>query len=162
MISPERFRSALRTWTTGVAVLTLIDGDAVRGITVSSFTSVSLEPPLVLVCIDRRARIHDVLVRAARFCANVLAASQREIADHFAGRGAGAAPRFDVTRHGTPCLAHGLGWLEVVPESAIEAGDHTIVLGRVEDAHRAAEGEPLLYREGRYCDCGFELATAVR
>jgi len=151
-VTADRFRQAMRRWATGVSVLTLRDGNEVRGITISSFTSVSLEPPLVLACIDRRARIHDAVLRCARFAISVLAAGQDALADRFAGRpGAVAAPvRFAFTPRGTPYLPVGLAWFDCSRVAAHEAGDHTIIIARVNEARVAGGCEPLLYVDGGY------------
>ena len=88
-ISPELFRGVMRRWTSGVTVATLRVGEEVRGITMSSFISVSLDPPLVLISIDKRARSHELALRAGRYCVHLLAEDQRLLSDRFASHDAG-------------------------------------------------------------------------
>ncbi len=146
------YRIAMRSWATGVAVLTLTAEGETRGITVNSFTSVSLHPPLILVCIARRSRIHDVLLRASRFCINVLASDQQDLADHFAGRGSDDTHRltYDVSRRATPVLPGCLAHLDCALVAAHAAGDHTIVVAAVEEVEIGGGEDPLLYFGGRY------------
>ncbi len=146
------FRTAMRAWATGVAVLTLETEGDVRGITVNSFTSVSLHPPLILVCIARHARIHDALLRASRFCVNVLSRDQQDLADHFAGRGRDGTTRLshDVSRGATPVLRGCLAHLDCALVAAHAAGDHTIVVAAVEAVGAGDREDPLLFFGGRY------------
>lgn len=127
------------------------DGDRqdVHGITVNAFMSVSLDPPLVAVAIDRTARAHDALLTADRFAVSVLAFEQRLLSDQFAGR---AVPRQAdpfVSFDGFPVVAGALAHLVCRAHRALEAGDHTIFLGQVE-ALRYDGDDPLVYFGGRY------------
>lgn len=123
-------RSCLGRFATGVVVVTFDAGAGRRGITVNSFTSVSMEPPLVLVAVAKRARAHDAL-RGTPFCVNVLGAEQEAVARQFAGTGeevAVWAP--DVA---TPRLAGVIAHLECRPWRDYDGGDHTLFLGEVAD-----------------------------
>jgi flavin reductase (DIM6/NTAB) family NADH-FMN oxidoreductase RutF len=119
--------------------------------TVSAFSSVSLEPPLVLICIEKTASVHDALTRAAAFVVNILSAKQEQIArrfsivdiDRFEGVG------FSRTRNGIAVLDDVLGIIECNRVALHEAGDHTVIVGEVE-ATRAENGSPLLYYRGGY------------
>jgi flavin reductase (DIM6/NTAB) family NADH-FMN oxidoreductase RutF len=162
-VSQEGFRRAMGCFATGVTVITVDDDGKVEGMTANAFSSVSLNPLLVLVCVDREARTHAHLHARKRFGVNVLSEEQRAIADYYARpdrtheraeQESGA--RFDRTAHGTPVLRGSLAYLECRIQTVQEAGDHTIFIAEVEDA-LANEGEPLLYFRGEYRKIGPEL-----
>jgi flavin reductase (DIM6/NTAB) family NADH-FMN oxidoreductase RutF len=143
------FRRTLGMFATGVTVLTCRSGDQVHGMTVNAFMSVSLRPPLVLVSIDRRARMSNLLHEGTRFAVNVLEAGQAQLSDHFAGRAAGdVEPRFELV-HDTPLVEGALAHLVARIVRSYWGGDHSLFLGQVEYA-RYGEGEPLLFHGGRY------------
>lgn len=149
------FREALGSFATGVTVVTMTaprGGGApaeVFGITVSSFMSVSLEPPLVAVSIDHRARAHATLLAAERFGVSILGEGQAHLSDQFAGRPVAnpEAPFEELS--GFPVLRGAVAQLVLWREDALRAGDHTIFVGRVE-ALRRFGGEPLLYFRSAY------------
>lgn len=144
------FRRTLGMFATGVTVLTTRHGDSVHGMTVNAFTSVSLRPPLVLVSIDRRARMCNLLHEGIRFGVNVLEAGQAALSDHFAGRAAEGEeePRFELV-HDTPLVEGALAHLVARVVRSYWGGDHSLFLGQVLYA-RYGEGEPLLFHGGRY------------
>lgn len=155
-ISQAQFRKALGSFATGVTVITVDYGGQVHGMTANAFASVSLEPLLILVCVDHKARTHAHLHARQRFGINVLAENQRAISEYYARptpthqqaeREAGA--RFDRTAHGTPVLHGALTYIECRLHTAQEAGDHTIFIAEVEDVV-VREGDPLLYFRGKY------------
>jgi flavin reductase (DIM6/NTAB) family NADH-FMN oxidoreductase RutF len=159
-VTPEDFRKALGCFATGVTVITVDHEGAVHGMTANAFTSVSLDPLLVLVCVDRRARTHTHLHAKKRFGVNVLSEDQKTISEYYARaaqdhqqaeREAGA--RFDRTAHGTPVLHGALAYLECHLHSAQDAGDHTIFIAEVEEVV-VREGDPLLYYRGQYRKIG--------
>jgi flavin reductase (DIM6/NTAB) family NADH-FMN oxidoreductase RutF len=152
----EDFRRAMGLFATGVTVVTVESEGRVEGMTANAFTSVSLEPLLVLICVDRKARTHAHLHARRRFGINVLAEEQRKISEHYAQpdrdpsraeQEAGA--KFDFTSHGTPVLSGGLAYLECSLQSTQEAGDHTIFIADVDDIVIRG-GKPLLYFEAGY------------
>jgi flavin reductase (DIM6/NTAB) family NADH-FMN oxidoreductase RutF len=152
----DTFRRALSHFATGVTVVTAIHGPAdPHGMTANAFASVSLDPLLVLVCIGRTARTHALLGEHKRFCVNVLARHQEAWARHFALPQQDPVVteqlgiRFALTRQGTPMLPDTLAQLDCQLVNAIEAGDHTIFLGEVEQIEVGA-GEPLIFYRGRY------------
>jgi flavin reductase (DIM6/NTAB) family NADH-FMN oxidoreductase RutF len=162
-VSQEEFRRAMGCFATGVTVITVDDAGTVEGMTANAFTSVSLNPLLVLVCVDRQARTHAHLHARKRFGVNVLSEGQRTIADYYARpdrthdraeQESGA--RFDRTVQGTPVLHGALVYLECRLQTAQEAGDHTIFIAEVEDVS-VWEGEPLLYFRGEYHKIGPEF-----
>lgn len=146
------FRRALGCFVTGVTVVTTRapHGDP-YGFTANSFTSVSLDPPLVLVCVGREVENLDVYLRCSRFAINVLGDSQRAISDRFAtehpDRFAGVRWREGV--HGLPVLDGCIASLECATWRRIEAGDHTILMGRVLECEDS-NSRPLAYWRGRY------------
>ena len=151
-VSPSRFRQLLGRFATGVTVVTTRDaGGQEVGMTASSLSSVSLVPPLVSVCIDRSADLHDVLAAAPQYVVNILAGHQEELSRRFATR---AEQRFEGvgrwhTPDGLPVLEGTLGHLECVPEARHDAGDHSIFVGRVVGGE-TAPGLPLVYFRGGY------------
>lgn len=153
----KQLRRTFGTFATGVTVVT-VGGDDCRGMTANSFTAVSLDPPLVLVCVGRDAVMHRSLAHAETFSVSVLAADQEAVARHFANssRPAGRGQFETVdwlagTATGTPLIAGALAHLECVKERLYDGGDHTIFVGRVLAAGRtAAAGTPLLFHGGRF------------
>lgn len=136
---------------TGVTVITARSGEETRGMTANAVTSVSLEPLLLLVCIDRRARMAGLIVEAERFAVNILRADQEPLSRHFAGRpDPDLAPHFDELA-GAPILAESMASLVCAIDRVLDGGDHLIVLGRVEALRRADDSSgPLLYYHGKY------------
>jgi flavin reductase (DIM6/NTAB) family NADH-FMN oxidoreductase RutF len=143
------FRRTLGMFATGVTVLTTRIGETVHGMTANAFTSVSLRPPLVLVSIDRRARMNNLMHEGTRFAVNVLEAGQIALSDHFGGRETdGQEARFELV-HDTPLVEGALAHLVCRVVRSYWGGDHSLFLGQVEYA-RYGEGEPLLFHGGRY------------
>ena len=155
-VSPAEFRKALGCFATGVTVITVdYEGD-VQGMTANAFTSVSLDPQLILVCVDHRAKTHAHLHAKKRFGVNILAADQRRISEYYASpvrthdqAEQVASARFDRTKHGTPVLHGALAYLECKLQTAQDAGDHTIFIAEVEEVV-VRDGNPLLYFHGQY------------
>jgi len=151
------FRRALGSFATGVAVVTAQDSAGThRGITVNSFSSVSLEPPLILFCLDRAALSFDCFSAAEHFAVNVLSAEQHELSVRFstatADKWDGVA--YDLWPGDLPVLCDCLANLVCRRESLYEGGDHVIVVGRVERLHTAGEGDPLIYFQSSYRSLG--------
>lgn len=161
--SQLEFRQAMACFATGVTVVTVANDDKVEGMTANAFASVSLDPLLVLICVDHKARTHAHLHARKRFGVNVLSEGQRRISEHYAladrdpGRAESeAGAHFDHTQHGTPVLQGALAYLECRLQSTQDAGDHTIFIAEVEDVV-VREGKPLLYFQSRYQTIGTEL-----
>jgi len=159
-VTQAEFRKALGSFATGVTVITVDHDGEVHGMTANAFTAVSLDPLLVLVCVDHRARTHAHLHAKKRFGVNVLAEDQRAISEYYAlpaethqhaEQEAGA--RFDRTAHGTPALHGALAYLECRLHTAQDAGDHTIFIAEVEDVV-VRGGDPLLFFRGGYRGIG--------
>jgi flavin reductase (DIM6/NTAB) family NADH-FMN oxidoreductase RutF len=152
MIDPATFRSVLGRFASGVTVVTARDAAGTdHGMTASAFCSVSLEPPLVLVCIEQTADMHAVLAHASELAVNILASGQEALSRHFAEP---ADDRFDgigYTRGttGAALLEGTLAAIECTIVARYPAGDHTIVVGEVIAATANLE-RPLLYYRGGY------------
>lgn len=144
------YRRALGAFATGVCVVTADTPQGPMGITVNSFTSVSLEPRLILWCLDERSERWGAFAAAERFAVHVLPASDQNTAARFA-RGVAmlAAEEFVRTGEGPPCLPEALARFECVAHDRIQMGDHMIVVGRVQ-AFTHADGDALTFWRGRY------------
>ena len=153
MVSEEQFKAALGCLASGVTIVTTVDeGGNPVGLTVTAFTSVSLKPPLVLVCIDRGANTHAWFALQSRFVVNILGETQDRISSLFASKSVQnrfAEIAFKPNKHRIPVIDGCLATLECVVENLYDGGDHTIFVGAVLDA-TAKEGKPLLYYGGRY------------
>jgi flavin reductase (DIM6/NTAB) family NADH-FMN oxidoreductase RutF len=153
------FRKAMGCFATGVTIITIDQDGEVHGMTANAFTAVSLDPVLVLVCVDHRARTHAQLHARKRFGVNVLSCEQQAISEYYAGSAEAhqhpetAGARFERTAHGTPVLQGALAYLECRLHSAQPAGDHTIFIAEVEHVE-VRKGDPLLYFRSRYRDIG--------
>ena len=153
-VSADEFRRACGRFATGVTVATVLDGEgAPHGLTVSSFTSVSLDPPLVLICLGHAVTMIDAFRAASHFGINVLSAEQREISDRFARKG---CDRFDALRWergatGVPLLPGAIAQIECATSQRVTSGDHDIFVGRMVRAN-VMEGDPLLYYSSGYHD----------
>ena len=144
------FRRTLGMFATGVTIITTEVGGQVHGMTANAFMSVSLQPPLVLISVDRRARLHSLLHEGARYGISVLADEQERLSDHFAGRIRGEEPeaRFEVV-HETPLVDGAVAHLVAKVVRSYWGGDHSLFLGQVEYA-RYGQGRPLLFHGGKY------------
>lgn len=144
---PWTFRRVCGTFATGVAVLTSGSTGPVAGLTVNSFTSVSLEPPLILVCVHNESRTLPALRRTGAFAVNILASDQEEVCRNFAGRRAHGMAEVGIRRGrtGVPILSDALAYLDCRLEREVYGGDHTIILGEVLDLGVQRHDEPLVF-----------------
>jgi flavin reductase (DIM6/NTAB) family NADH-FMN oxidoreductase RutF len=151
-VAPQAFLRACAQFSTGVAIATVLDRKgSPHGMTVNSFTSVSLEPPLVLVCIDHKARIREHFLARDIFAINILRENQQALSTHFARP---ADDRFGSVEWfpgetGAPLIPEALATLECIAVQRLESGDHTILIGEVVSAIRH-EGRPLIYFSSVY------------
>ncbi len=148
----SQFRRACAQWATGIAVVTVMDESQVpHGMTVNSFTSVSLNPPLILVCIDHRAAILPSLSAGRNVAVNILAEDQIELSSRFATKTEDRFENLDFTisSAGNLLLRDTLATFECTIAQSIEAGDHQIILAAVENAEYR-EARPLLYFNSAY------------
>jgi len=157
-ISAADFRTAMGHFVTGVTVVTsLARGRTPVGTTANAVTSLSLDPPLVLVCFDLTSLTLQAIREHGAFAVNVLAEPQRDLSANFARRGFGAA--WDGVPHrpgrtGSPHLHGVLAVLDCTVESRLPGGDHEIIVGRVREVEVASAGAPLVYWRGRYASLG--------
>jgi flavin reductase (DIM6/NTAB) family NADH-FMN oxidoreductase RutF len=156
VIPPEEFRKIAGSWLTGVAVVTTVDGAGKpHGMTMNAVTSLSLEPPQFLICIDRRARTLDAIRESACFCINYLNEDQEEIANVFARRGGDrfAKLEYETGETGAPVLKGTIAHVECRLRAVHPGGDHGIVVGNAVYGG-AREGYPLVYFRGAYRKAG--------
>ncbi len=152
-VDPDTFRSVLGRFASGITVVTSRDAhDKDCGMTVNAFCSVSLVPPLVLICVDHVASMHHALLRASHFAVNILAAHQEPISRRFSGPD--EHKRFDGVGYtrgltGVALLDDALAHIECRRVAQHDAGDHTVIIGEVETA-AAHTDRPLLYYRGGY------------
>jgi flavin reductase (DIM6/NTAB) family NADH-FMN oxidoreductase RutF len=150
-VGNTEFRRAMGCFATGVAVVTTLDDAAPRGLTVNSITSVSLNPPLILVCVDHTSESYNGFLTSRVFAVNFLALDQRDVAQYFARK---AADKFSGISYetgitGAPLLAGIVAYMECMLEAQYPGGDHTIFVGRVVASHIYG-GEPLVFFRGKY------------
>ncbi len=150
-IDPKLFREVMGGFATGVAIVTTKDRDALHGMTVNSFTSVSLDPTLILVCFAKDARTMQAVRSRGAFVVNILEQRQEVLSDRFARRGEDHFEGIDVRMNGhdLPVLPGGLGHLVCDVETIYSGGDHDVVVGRVLHAE-ARTGMPLIFFRGQY------------
>jgi flavin reductase (DIM6/NTAB) family NADH-FMN oxidoreductase RutF len=154
VIDPVLMRSAMGQFATGVTVITtMTPSGAPAGCTVSAFCSVSLDPPLVLVCVGKGRLTHDALAHGPGYAVNILRADQTGLAKSFARQGDDrfAGVQYTAGRHGIPLLDGAIAQVECDLHAVLDGGDHAIVLGLVRDLN-VTEGEPLLYSQGAFLD----------
>jgi flavin reductase (DIM6/NTAB) family NADH-FMN oxidoreductase RutF len=141
-------RKTLGMFATGVTVITALKDEQVHGMTANAFMSVSLEPPLVLISVDRRTKMCGFLHEGMHYGVSVLCATQAALSDRFAGRSSEEEPRFALVKD-TPLVEGALAHFVARVERSYWGGDHSLFLGRVEYA-RQNPGTPLLFHGGRY------------
>src|SRR6478736_7898822 len=166
MVDPTTFRDVMAQWPSGVTVVTTLVDGAWHGMTASSFSSVSLDPPLVSVCLDRRLYSHGLISSSGVFGINVLAKDQAEVARVFAGMVPGVEDRFageswTTAETGTPLLDSALGWLDCRVVHEYPGGDHTIFVGEVVAGHAAPRTAPLLFHSRSWGQFADVLPTAA-
>lgn len=158
-ISPDAFKSIMRHVPTGVTIVTTEYEGKQRGLTANAFASVSLDPPLVLVCVNRTASSHDYITKSGIFCVNLLAVEQVDLAQRFASRSADdrfAGIPFSKGASGSPVLERVLAYIDCRLLAAHEAGSHTIFIGEVLGCG-SRHGKPLGYFDGDYRDFGHSI-----
>ncbi|GGJ53961.1 flavin reductase family protein [Deinococcus roseus] len=147
-IDPQHFRASLGRFPSGVTVISCKQEGQVYGMTASAFVSVSMEPPLVLVSVANKARMHAHLLAAETFGISVLSQEQAHWSNHFAGKLHDQEPEF-AEWDGVPVLEGALVNLVLKKDKAIEAGDHTLFLGEITHT-RYTDQDALLYFRGQY------------
>jgi flavin reductase (DIM6/NTAB) family NADH-FMN oxidoreductase RutF len=153
VLDPRGFRHALGRFATGVVVVTAAYEGREHGMTANAFTSVSLDPPLVLVCIGNRARMSGLLEQGMEYGISILSHTQCEISQCFAGRGQPSIPIAFSWRRGVPFIADACAHFLCRLSDARVAGDHTLFIGAVEEFTLSQE-EPLIFHRGGYSVLG--------
>ena len=150
--SSTDFRTALGSFATGVTVVTTMGAGHGYGMTVNAFSSVSLDPPLVLFCPAKTSRAWPLIQRAGFFCVNLLSHDQLELSNGFATKGTDkfAGVTWRPSETGAPLLEGVLGWVDCTVYAVHEAGDHYLVVGRVMDLGVEDAPHPLLFYKGQY------------
>ena len=148
---PAAFRSILRSAAAAVTVITTREGGSAHGMTATAFSSVSAEPPTILVVLNRSTRTHPKVAAAGRFVVNILTEEQEWLGQRFAGKLDDQFEGVDTfeTEHRIPVLDGALAHLECVTVRTMDVGTHTIFVGEVVNGS-ASQAEPLLYHDGRF------------
>jgi flavin reductase (DIM6/NTAB) family NADH-FMN oxidoreductase RutF len=153
-LDPEQLRHAMRAWTTGVAVVTALHDGQQYGMTVNSFTSISLEPPLISVALRQLTHTHDLVVNSNEFSVTILSSYQKELSDRFAGK-TQIHDRFDGVSTETlvipaPLLKGGMAFFNCRVVNALPVGENTLFVAEVIAARGEGEGIPLVYHNRVY------------
>lgn len=151
-VSPEEFRNSLSRFASGVTVVTTRDAaGTLHGLTVSAFASVSLDPPMVLICIEKATYSHDAFVESGIFAVNMLAAEQQALSDHFASplEDKFEGVKITMSEHDLPHLEGSLCSLDCTVKQSYDGGDHTIFVAEI-DRTTLGEGDPLVYFRSSY------------
>jgi flavin reductase (DIM6/NTAB) family NADH-FMN oxidoreductase RutF len=159
----ESLRAAMRTYPTGVTIVTTIVDTIPHAFTANAFTSVSLDPPSILICVNRKAKSHALISRAGIFCINILTLDQRSLATHFARTGDDA--QFDgiewtARTGGSPRLPGSLAWIDCAVTEEHSVSTHTIFVGNVVEGY-CTDGRPLGYVAGEFHDFGIEVTNTT-
>ncbi|HXH09666.1 MAG TPA: flavin reductase family protein [Alphaproteobacteria bacterium] len=154
-LTKEEYRRLIGCFATGVTVITAARGEEVRGMTANAVTSLSLEPLLLLVCVDKRTITHQFLEEAQHFAVNILAEDQEQVSRALASRDSEDARRLIGYRYrpgqtGAPILEDCLAYVECRITEVISGGDHSIFIGQVESGEIMRDVPPLLFFRGKY------------
>ncbi len=154
-LDSNTLRMTMRQWATGVTVVTSALGEARGGMTVSSFTSVALEPPTVLVCLNKSTYTHDLVSKSGVYAVSMLASEQEALSNRFAGMEQDVTDRFTglklaYAETGSPLLPDALAWLDCRVHSTMDTPTHTIYVAEVVYAHVNPDAAPLIYHNRGY------------
>jgi flavin reductase (DIM6/NTAB) family NADH-FMN oxidoreductase RutF len=154
-LDPEELRSTMRAWTSGVTIVSAAHAGEQHGMTVSSFTSVSLEPPLIIISLQDTTRTRELVYHAQAFGVTILAADQEVISNHFAGRNSGSENRMaevetETLVTGAPLIKGGLAYIDCRVKQSIDVGPNTLFVGEVVAARTRRESQPLVYHDRQY------------
>ena len=152
---PLEFRSVIGHFATGVTVITTAAGEELQGMTANAVTSLSLDPVMMLICVDKGSHTHRLLDEGGVFTVNILAAHQEEVSRLFAKKappetGTLRGQRFTLGVTGAPILEDCLAYLECRVAGVLDGGDHSIFLGEVVEGRVASEGRPLIFYRAAY------------
>ena len=155
----DDFKNALASWASGVSVVTTNQDGMLYGLTVSSFSSLSMDPPLVLVCLNKANRLPEMIETSGGFAVSILARTQEEASNYFASRGREPTQEFTEvegfwTESGIPVVEGAAAWIVCELHQRLDQGDHIIVVGKVLEAVSHDDREPLLYWRRGYRGVG--------
>jgi flavin reductase (DIM6/NTAB) family NADH-FMN oxidoreductase RutF len=155
ILDPEQLRQSMRAWVSGVTIVTASHAGELHGMTVSSFTSVALEPPLIIISLQTASRTQNLVSQAKAFAVTILAEGQQELSDRFAGRVADAEDRLagletETLATGAPFIKGGLAYLDCRVMQSISMGTNTLFLAEVVAARGNGAGQPLVYHDRKY------------
>jgi flavin reductase (DIM6/NTAB) family NADH-FMN oxidoreductase RutF len=154
-LDPEQLRAAMRAWTTGVTVVTATYNGVTHGMTVNSFASISLEPALITISLQRTSRTHELVAKTGAFGLTILSTEQQAISDLFAGRADNSGDRFANVKTktlitGAPLIEGGLAWMDCRVVHTYDGGMNTLFIGEVVSARSEGESTPLIYHNRSY------------
>jgi flavin reductase (DIM6/NTAB) family NADH-FMN oxidoreductase RutF len=155
LVEPQALRQTMRLWTTGVTVLSSHYHGHQHGMTVNSFTAISLEPPIILVSLNRESRTYEIVAQSGVFGVTILSDQQQEISERFAGRIPDEADRFQGLEtftlfSGSPFLEGGLAFIDCRVTQSVDFGGNTLFLGEVLGIGNTFDGKPLVYHKQGY------------
>ncbi len=154
-VDAERLRAAMRAWTSGVTVVTAAHGGEQHGMTVSSFTSVSLDPPLIMISVQSSSRTHELVSRAQAFGVTILSADQQSLSERFAGHASDGEDRLDglqteTLETGAPFIKGGLAYLDCRVRQSVPSGMNTLFVAEVVAVRGDDHEAPLVYHDRGY------------
>jgi len=154
-LNQDDFKRVLGSFATGVTIVTFKNDEEIHGLTVNAFSSVSLDPPLILVCVKKNSTSHTMISESTDFVVNILSDKQKDLAWNFANPKLGSQERYEnvcyeFNRNGVPVFADNLAWLECKTVEQLAGGDHTVFIGRVEDVGFSEIEKPLLYYRSKF------------
>jgi flavin reductase (DIM6/NTAB) family NADH-FMN oxidoreductase RutF len=154
-LDPTSFREVMSQFTTGITVVTTCTDEQVHGLTVNAFCSVSLEPPLILVCINSSGYFHELVIRSGVFAVNILSDRHEHLSRRFAVPELAPSDRFESVCYrteatGAPVLNDAFGWLDCRLTKTFPAGDHTVCIGEIIALGRTNGVKPLVFFQSRY------------
>jgi len=155
ILDPEQLRQSMRAWTSGVTVVTASHAGEQHGMTVSSFTSIALKPPLIIISLQTDSRTHELVSQAKAFAVTILAEDQQELSERFAGRAPDVEDRLagigtETLVTGAPFIKGGLAYLDCRVMQSISMGTNTLFLAEVVAARGNGAGQPLVYHDRKY------------
>ena len=155
ILDPEKLRAAMRAWSAGVTVVAATHEGYKHGMTVNSFTSISLEPAMITISLLSTTRTHELVSKSRAFGLTILSAKQSQISDLFAGKMSGVEDRFaglqtETLVTGSPLIVGGLAWLDCRVVETFAVGINTLFISEVLAARDMHEGQPLIYHNRKY------------
>lgn len=155
ILDPEKLRAAMRAWSAGVTVVAATHEGHKHGMTVNSFTSISLEPAMITISLLSTTRTHELVSKSRAFGLTILSAKQSQISDLFAGKMSGVEDRFaglqtETLVTGSPLIVGGLAWLDCRVVETFVVGINTLFISEVLAARDMHEGQPLIYHNRKY------------